>query len=102
VTMALDNAVTEVVDFISGKCISDLWNPKTLTWCCGFHTWREPECIQQTQDTRFEYTDGCIMFSGGISHTLFHIFVTPCVYNSWRLLGSILLDFVELLAKCAV
>jgi hypothetical protein len=31
VTAALDQAVTQVVDFINGKCLSELWYDVTYT-----------------------------------------------------------------------
>jgi hypothetical protein len=32
VTAALDRAVAQVVDFISGKCLSELWNDCLIFW----------------------------------------------------------------------
>jgi chromosome condensin MukBEF ATPase and DNA-binding subunit MukB len=40
VTAALDQAVTQVVDFINGKCLSELWYDVTYTaWFFWRYMW---------------------------------------------------------------
>ena len=52
VTMALDQAVTEVIDFINGNAslISEM---PTMPCRSGFHKWKEPECIHQNTSPPF-------------------------------------------------